>query len=179
GDAAPGDVGRAAVNRLEEGREAAFRIEIGAGRNAQTALQRPTQIGQDVTEEIRTHNHIEAFRLQHEAGGKRVNMVWSHRDVRIIARDFAADLVPHDHRVLHGVRFGRARQSFAPAPSQVKSITQNALDAAPGEDDGLLGDLVRRALLETSTPAAVFAFRIFAHTDEIDLAMALVTQWAL
>src|SRR5262249_2785360 len=74
---------------------------------------------------------------------------------------------------------GRARQSFAPAPGQVKSITQNALDAAPGEDHSLLGDLVRRALLETPAPAAVFAFRIFAHTDEINLAAPLVTQWTL
>src|SRR5262249_53115812 len=47
------------------------------------------------------------------------------------------------------------------------------------EDDGLLGDLVGRALPEAPTPAAVFAFGIFAHTDEIDLATAFVSQRAL
>src|SRR5215475_3351406 len=154
-------------------------MEIGAGGDAQTALQGPAQIGQDVAEEIRADYHVEAFGLQHEAGRQRVNMVWGHVHIRIIARDFAADVVPHHHRVLHRIRFGRARQSFAPLPRQIESVAQHTLDAAPGEYDGLLGDLVRRALLETSAPAAIFAFGIFAHTDEVDLATAFVAKRAL
>jgi hypothetical protein len=45
--------------------------------------------------------------------------------------------------------------------------------------DGLLGYLVRRALFEASAPAAVFAFGILAHADEIDFLMTLITQRAL
>ena len=52
GDPLPGDVGRGAVHRLKERGIAPLRVDVAAGRDAQAALQRASQVGEDIPKQV-------------------------------------------------------------------------------------------------------------------------------
>jgi hypothetical protein len=91
-------------------------------------------------------------------------------DIRELVGDAGDDLIPQHHRMLQGVRFGRAREHLPrPRLRQAERVAGNPLDALSREDAGLLGHLVRRAAVQPSADAAVLALRILAHADHVDI----------
>ena len=56
----PGDVGRRAVDRLEQRRAGAGRIEVGRGGPADPAGDRAAEVGEDVAEEVVGDDHVVA-----------------------------------------------------------------------------------------------------------------------
>ena len=77
---------------------------------------------------------------------------WSRRGSR--AATASDHLVPQHHRVLQRVRLGGARQQAPRARHrQLEGVAHDALDAATGEQAGLLGDLVRRAAVQPAAEA--------------------------
>ncbi len=109
----PGDIGRGAMHRLEHRGIAPFRIDIGAGRDAETSRDRATQIGEDVAKEIRADDHIEGFRPQHHAGSHRIDQHRFGLDAGIVERHPGEGFVPERHGVLLGIALGDAGDLLA------------------------------------------------------------------
>ena len=68
GDAFTGDVGRGSVDGLEHAGEAAFRVQVGAGRDAEAACQRGAQVGEDVGVEVGGDDDRQVLGMQDELG---------------------------------------------------------------------------------------------------------------
>src|SRR5690606_28378161 len=77
----PGDVGRAAVHRLEHARVGAGGVDVAAGRQADAAAHRGGQVGDDVAEQVVGDDHVEAARVGHHEDGGRVDVLVGHGDL--------------------------------------------------------------------------------------------------
>ena len=82
GDAFAGNVGRAAVHRLEQARELAVRIDVGAGCDADGAGAGGAEVGQDVAEQVAGNDHIEERRTLHEVRGEDIDVKLFVDDLR-------------------------------------------------------------------------------------------------
>ena len=110
GDALAGDVGRRAVHRLEQRRVVALRIDVRRRRDADRAADRRAEIGQDVAEEIRADDDVEAVRPRTKCAVRMSMWYWSARTSGYCVRHRAEALVPVRHRDRDAVRLGRRRQ---------------------------------------------------------------------
>src|SRR6185295_386881 len=77
------DVGRGAMNRLEQRRILALRIEVRRRGNADRAAHRGAEIRQDVAEEVRADDDVEAFGTLDEMRAQDVDVELVGADVRI------------------------------------------------------------------------------------------------
>ena len=72
--------------------------------------------------------------------------------------------------MLQRVRLRRAGELAARALGRhVEGVARDALDAAPREDPGLLGDFVWRADVHPAAEAAVLPLGVLAHADHVDV----------
>ena len=170
GDAFAGDVGRGAVNRFEHRRVRARGVDVGARRDAEAAGNRGTDVGEDVAEEIRRHEHVERLRMRDHPRRERVDVVLAVLDRRIVLADDVGDLVPQHHRMRERVRLGRARDQASRAlRRELEAVAQDPLDAGAREHTDLLRDLVRRAAMDAAADARVLALGVLAHAHHVDL----------
>jgi hypothetical protein len=107
GDAAPGDVGRGTVHRLEHRGVFALRVDVAGGRDSDRADAGRPQIAEDVAEQIGADHDVKPVGMAHEMRGQDVDVVLVGLDVGVVARDGGKTLVPIRHRVDDAVRFGR------------------------------------------------------------------------
>lgn len=63
------------MNRFEQRREIALRIEIGRRRNADSAGTGRAEIGENIAEQVGADHHVKTLRLQHEAGTQDIDML--------------------------------------------------------------------------------------------------------
>jgi hypothetical protein len=78
-----GDVGGAAVDRLEEADVAA---EARGREHAERAGDDRREVGEDVAEQVRGHDHVEARGLAHDLHGGVVDVEVVERDVGVLGR---------------------------------------------------------------------------------------------
>src|SRR5690606_36852534 len=83
GDAAPGDVGGAAVHRLEDG---VLLADVGARGDAETAGEAGHQVGEDVAEQVGGHQHVERLGVAHQLHGGGVDDDVVGLDVGVLDR---------------------------------------------------------------------------------------------
>ncbi|MNW67374.1 hypothetical protein D3C74_459550 [compost metagenome] len=69
---------------LEEGREEAFGIDVGAGGNANGSGHRRTEIREDIAKEVRSDHHIKPVRMQDKVRGQDIDMEFIHRYTGVI-----------------------------------------------------------------------------------------------
>ncbi len=108
---------------------AAAGAEVRARRHAHAALQRGAEVGEDVAEEIRGDDDVEAVGPQHHARRERIHEHVLVADVRIARGDLGGDLVPEHVAEARGIRLGRARQHPAPLARELEGVLDDALDA--------------------------------------------------
>ena len=94
GDPLAGDVVRRAVDRLEERRARASRVEVGGGGEADAAADRAGQVGQDVPEEVVGHDDVVAARLLHQVDAGGVDVVVVPGDPGELGRDLGHRAIP-------------------------------------------------------------------------------------
>src|SRR5690606_8882531 len=82
-DALARDVRGGPVHRLEEGRECALRVDVGAGRDADRAGAGRSQVGEDVAEQVRGYDDVEPVRVQDEVRGEDVDVELVDIDGRV------------------------------------------------------------------------------------------------
>ncbi len=103
-------------------------------------------------------------------------MVVGDLDIRIFCGEPCRDLVPEHHRVLLGVRLGHRGELAAALARLLEAEAQDALDTLAGEDRGLDGDLVGRAVMDASAGPGIFALGVLADAEDVEGAG---TQWPL
>ena len=97
-------------------------------------------------------------------------------NIGVFGADRGKALVPERHRMIESIGLRRAGHMPAPAPpSEVEGIAQDAVGAPAGEDRLLDDDFVLAGPGPTAD-LGIFAFRVFAHHPEIDVAASLVAQ---
>ncbi len=99
-DAFAGDVGRAAVDGFEDG---AVGAEVGRAHDAKAADEAGAQVRDDVAVQVRHHQHVEPFRVQHELHAGGVDDALVVGDVRKLARDGPDALEKQSVAELHDV----------------------------------------------------------------------------
>ena len=171
GDLPAEDVRRAAVHGLEARRVRALRVEVGRRRDADGARACRPEIGQDVTEQVRAHHHVEPVGMLHEVRGQDVNVVLRRLHVRILCRHQLEPLVPVRHRDRDPVRLGRARDVLPRSrPREFEGVAEDPVHAAPCEHGLLRHGFLRRAFARALADGRVLAFGVLAHHPEVDVA---------
>ena len=88
----------------------ALGIDVGRRRDADRAAHRGTEVGQDVAEQVRADDDVEAAPAAARSARVRMSMwILVGADVRILRRHRAEALVPVRHRDRDAVRLGRRR----------------------------------------------------------------------
>src|SRR5271169_2619865 len=88
------DVGRRAVDRLEQRGVLSLRIQVRRRRDRNRARARGPEIREDVSEEVRADDDVEPVRVPDEMRGQDVDVVLVGPDVGVFLRDGLGPLVP-------------------------------------------------------------------------------------
>jgi len=177
---------RTPVGRFEDG---SVRADIQAGRDAQAADEACGQVAQDVTVQVREHDHVVQFRLLRQLHAHVVDDPLFELDLGIFLRDFHRRVKVQPVGVLHDVGLMHGRHLLAVVLFRVLERTANDPFAAGNadrldRDAGLfaarldlfvrrnLVDIIEQfggggqALLEFDTGVKVFG--VLANDDQID-----------
>ena len=171
GDAPARDVRRGAVHGLEQGRMASVRVQVGRRRDADRAGAGRPQVGQDVAEQVRGHDHVEAVGVLHQVGAEDVDVEFVPGDVGIFQADGGDAFVPERHGDGDAVGFrGRRQVAARPPGGQFEGVAQDPVGAGTGEHRFLDGDFPVGAGEQAAARVGVFALGVFAHHQEVDVA---------
>ena len=81
-----------------------FRIEIGGWRDANRPGDGWTQIGKDVTKQIRANDYIEPVRVQHKVRGENIDVIFVGSYFGVEFADLFYALVPEGHSDSDAIR---------------------------------------------------------------------------
>src|SRR5581483_9727325 len=166
--------GRRPVHRLEHRRP--FRMNISAGRHAQSALQRGCKIGDDVTEHIVGPDHVEAPRITDHLHAERIDVHVLGLELRILCTHFFEYSLPKPAYVGHRIRFVTHQNSTTRAAIPLlalgrvfKSKPDHALHTLIGIDVFLNCNLVSSSVLENSARIDVNTFDVLTDHYEVHI----------
>ena len=109
-------------------------------------------------------------RLGHEIETRRVDVDVVDRHLRELRADRFHRPGPQRARVGEHIRLVHQGQLPArPSGRPAEGIADDPLDAVPGVQAGLRGDLVRGPLAKRPADSGVRAFGSFAHDDDVDI----------
>ncbi len=158
------------MHGFEQRRVAVQRVQVGRGRDADGARARGPQVGEDVSEEVGRHHHVELLWPLHEHGGEDVDVELASADVGKAFADLLQALVPERHGHIDAVGLGRRHQVLALAPGrEFEGIGEHAVHARAGEHRLLDGHLAVGALEHAAPDGGIFPLGVFADHDEIDI----------
>ena len=179
GDAHPGDIRRRAVHRFEHRRKIAGRIDVAGRRDADRAGAGGTQIRQNIAEQVGADHDVELVGIQHEMCGENIDVELVPAHVRIGLGHLLHALVPIRHGDRDAVGLGRRGEMLLrPRLREVEGIFQDAIDA-DARHHRLLGDEFAVGAGEHATAdRRIFAFGVFTHDPEIDIAGIATDQRA-
>ena len=177
GDTLTRDIRRGAVHGLEHTRQLTFGVDIGRRRDTDRTCYRRTEIGQDVSQQITAHDHVEPVRMQHEVGREYIDVVLVGADVGVILRDRPEALVPEGHGMDDTVGLRCRGDMFRIALScQLERVAHDAVNAFTREDILLDRHFRLRAAIKAPTNLRVLAFVILTHNEKIDILRTAITQ---
>ncbi len=157
------------MDRLEHGREAALRIQIGGGGDAQAPGQRGGQIGEDVRVQVGGDDGVQGRRLEHHPGGHRVDQLAVGLHVGVVAGDLEEHLVPEHHPVPLRVRLGDQRELLpGPLARQLEGEAVDARHACAGEHRRLGRHFLRQPAVGAPAVAGVLALGVLAHHHPVN-----------
>ena len=171
GDPLAGDVGGAAVHRLEHRGEGALGVDVAAGRDGDRAGGGRPEVGEDVAEQVGADDHVEPVRVAHEMGGQDVDVELAGLDLGILLGDRREALVPVGHGDGDAVRLGGGDDLATIARhGEVEGIAHDALAALLGEDGGLDRPFELGALVHAPADGGILALVVLAHDEVVDVA---------
>ena len=180
GDALARDVRRGAVDRLEQRRKRALGIDVRRRRDADGAAHRRPEVGQNVAEQVRADDDVEATR----AAARSARSECRCGTGRCGCRDSAAAIArkrSSQYGMVIEMPFDLVAEVTCFAgrlPRQLEGEAQDAVHALAREHRLLEHDLALGALEHAPADRRVLAFGIFAHDDEIDVAGLAVRRAA-
>ena len=140
-DPSPAMSGRGAVDRLEHARGRRPRGDVRAGRHPHPALDRRREVGEDVGEQVRGDDDVEAPGVAHHPCGECVDEHPLVRARRELGGHLLDDLVPQHVAEPRGVRLRRARQRRRGGSRRAEGVAHDPLHAGTREDARLDADL--------------------------------------
>jgi hypothetical protein len=156
------------------------RVQVRAGGDADGAGHGGAEVGEDVAEQVRAHDHVEALGEADEVRGEDVDVVLGGLDVGVALGHGGEALVPERHGVDDAVRLGGGGEVPALAGlRQVEGVAQHPVDAVAGEDALLDRHLAVGAGVEAAADLRVLALDVLAHDHEVDVAGLLAGERAL
>ncbi|SBL37239.1 Uncharacterised protein [Klebsiella oxytoca] len=179
GDIFAVDIRRRTVYRLKQRRKGAIRVEVCRWGNADGARTGRAEIGKDIAEQIRADHYVKTLRLQHETGAQNINMLLIPFHLRVLLRHRFDALVPEGHADGEAVRFGRRGQGSARAAlRQLKSVAQDAVNAAAGKHRLLNHHFMFGSRIHMAAKSGILPFGVFTNHVEIDIAGLFTRQRA-
>ncbi len=169
----------AAAHRLVHAGAARIGIDVAAGGHAHAALQDAAQVGDDVAEHVRRHDHVVVLGILDHPHAAGVDVVVVGLDVGIFAGHFLKRSPPQVVAVGQHVGLGDEREHLlgvVAAARELEGPADAALAALAGVDGRLAGDFVGRVLLQEAADAAIQVFGVLADDDEVDVCRALVAE---
>ena len=165
-----GDIRGAPVDRLEQARELARRIQRARRRDANAPRQRGRQVRQDVAVEVRRDDGVDGLRAQHHPGRHGVHQHLVGPDVRVPGRQLREDAVPEPHAVPLRVAL-RHEGEVLPGPlgGGLEREPHHALDGRVREDRYLGRGRVGRVRVRDPALPGVFAFAVLAHDEQVEV----------
>src|SRR5262245_12652182 len=172
------DVGSRSMYRLEHGWVSLFRIEIGTRGETEAPGDDRAEVRQDVTEQIRGHDYIEALGPANQIHACRVDQQRFRADLRVLPADFGKDSIPEGHAEPLRVRFcNRSQQLLLVALArELKCKADHPFSPVPCEYSRLNRDFFRPAGVKVPANLRVFTFGVFTHDGEINFTGLLTSQ---
>ena len=164
------DVKSGPMNGLKHAGVAALWVNVGCWRNAQAACQCGSQVAQNIRMQVGGDHRVQRGRAHHHASGAGIDQFFVPGHVRELMADLPRDLVPHHHGMALRVGLGHHCQQFAGARlRQLEGVAHDALNTGPGHHRQIGSHFNRLALVRTTADACVFAFRVFADDDPVEV----------
>jgi len=172
GDALTGNVGCAAVDRLEHRWIGPGGIDISAGGQANSAAHRRGQVGDDVAEQIVGDDHVKATGVGDKEDRGRVDVLISDLDVWIFRADLRDDPRPQRPGEHQNIVLVHKRQVLTTLPGPLERVFHYSAHTERGIDADLGGDLVGRSDADRATVTGVRALGPLAHHHEVDVGVS-------
>lgn len=171
------DVGRAAVDRLEQARASPRRVQAARRGHPDAPRERRRQVRQDVAVEVGRHDGVQALRPQHHPDRHGVHQHLVRLDLRVLRRELAEDLVPEHHAVPLRVALGHHGE-FAPRPrcGRLEGKAHRALDARPREDGDVGRDGEWCVVVRCPALSCVLSLAVFTYHDPIQRSVLEVLE---
>jgi hypothetical protein len=131
-----------------------------------------------LTHQVRSNNRVQTLRIQHHSTGHRIHQHFIALDVRKVFRNLRRNLVPQHHPVPLRIALRDNGDHLArPLLRNLKCKADQALYAVTREDGDFSRDFPGLAAVRASALAGVFALRIFAHNDPVEIAVRGFAEW--
>ena len=181
-----GPVGRGAADGLVHRDAALVGVEVAAGGDAEAALARGAEIGDDVAEHVVRDDDVELAGILDHQEADRVDVAVRELDGRILLRHLLGGALPEAEDVREDVRLAAEREARGLAGGlrlggeaaerrllrvallrELERVAEAAVDLEAVVDPLLRGDLLRRALHHDAAHARVDAARVLADDDVV------------
>jgi len=150
--------------------------DVRARRHPHPTLDRGSEVGEDVGEEVRGDNDVETPRISHHPRRQRIDEDAFDADLGKVSRDLIHELVPEHVPVAGSVGLRRAGQKLASGPRRLERVPNDALHAGTGEDARLEGDLSGEPLMRSAAHSCVLAFGVLAYEEHVHVVRASPRQ---
>ncbi len=163
------DVGGRTVHRLEERRSGPGRVQVRRGGPPDPAGDRPTEVGEDVAEEVVGDDDVVPLGSLDEVDARGVDMVVAGRHLGVVRRDLVEGPLPEVTRERQDVGLVHEREVTAgPRLGEIERVPHTPLDAEAGVHRSLRRDLTGRVLAEEAALPRVRALGVLADHDHVD-----------
>jgi hypothetical protein len=143
-------------------------VKICGRGHAESALQRRTQIRDDIAEQVVGHDHLERRGVGDHEERQRIDVDMPRLDAGMARRHLAKDALPQRMPLRHRVALVGHADARQPMRTRVvERVRDDAMDAFVGVDLLLHRDFIRRARLESPADAGVQALGVLPKDDEI------------
>src|SRR5215469_7317792 len=106
----------------------------------------------------------------HKMSGQNVDVKLIRLHVRIKLRNRCEAFIPKRHGINDAIRLGCRCDMFFTHASQLESISNDAVNSTLSENDLLNCHVELSIAVHSSTNLGVFAFAVFTHDHEVDVA---------
>ena len=163
-----GDVGGRPVDRLEHRRVRPGGVDVAARRQAEAALHRRTEVGDDVPEQVVGHHHVEPFRAVDEVQAHRVRVhVGALHSRELALADLGEDPHPQVTGVVQHVGLVHHRQMAPARLCTGEGIADHTFHTVAGVDRLLRRHLVGQPLEQQPPGTGVHALGVLADDHHV------------
>jgi hypothetical protein len=152
-------------------------MQVGRRRHPQAALQRCSEVRDDIAEEVVGHDDVELRRILDEHQRQGVDVKVRGLDRRVVRPQLVEHALPERVPLAHRVALvGHADTRTTGSRGVLEGVRDDAMNARIGVELRLQSDFVVCVWLEPAAHAHVQALGVFAEDDEVDIGRAATLE---